>query len=170
MWNLERINADKELVEKYGLKNRRELWKVQSEVRRIRRNARLLLSGESGYSNMKDDMLKRLVKIGVVQNSATIDNLLDLKASNVLDRRLQTVVFKKGLAKTIKQSRQLIVHGFVAVGGTRVNRPGYVVDANLETQIAYYKPIDLSIKEPKPAAAEASSKEAASEEVAAKIE
>lgn len=170
MWNLERINADKELVEKYGLKNRRELWKVQSEVRRIRRNARLLLSGESGYSNMKEDMLNRLIKIGVVQNGATIDDLLDLKANIVLDRRLQTVVFKKGLAKTIKQARQLIVHGFVAINGTRINRPGYVVDANLEAQIAYYKPIDLSVKEPKPAAAQvaAPAQNEANEEVAAK--
>ncbi len=165
MWNLERINADKELVEKYGLKNRRELWKVQSEVRRVRRNARLLLSGESGYSDMKDKMLSRLVKIGMIASGATIDDLLDLKASNMLDRRLQTVVFKRGLAKTIKQARQLIVHGYIAMGGTRINKPGYIVDANAEPQISYYKPIDLSPVDPKAKGASAVAEPVAISEV-----
>ena len=143
LWNLERIKTDGALVEQYGLKNMRELWKAQTEISRIRRNARLLLSGESGYESMKEGMLNRLQKIGLAKPGATADDLLDLKENSLLERRLQTIIFRKGLSKTIKQARQLTVHGFIAVNGRKVSRPGYLVDVEQEGKISYYKPINL---------------------------
>src|ERR1700733_6821118 len=123
MWSLERIKEDGGLVDQYGLKNMRELWKAQTEISRVRRNARLLLSGEAGYENIRERMLTRLQKIGLAKPGATIDDLLDLKENSLLERRLQTIVFRKGLAKTMKQARQLTVHGFIAIDGKKVSRP-----------------------------------------------
>jgi small subunit ribosomal protein S4 len=143
-WNLERIKADRTLINEFGLKNHKELWQVQSEVSRIRRNVRELLSIGSGSDDVKEKIIGRLTKLGIASSTTTLDNLLDLKENDLLNRRLQTVVFRKGLAKTIKQARQLTVHGFIAIDGRKVNRPGYLVDADIEKRITYYKTIDIS--------------------------
>lgn len=142
-WNLERIKSDRTLINEFGLKNHKELWKVQTEVSRIRSNVRELLSG-SGSDDVKNNIIGRLTRLGVASNNATLDSLLDIKENNLLGRRLQTVVFKKGMARTPKQARQLIVHGFIAIDGRKVNRPGYLVDSSVEGRIGYYKPIDVA--------------------------
>ncbi len=144
MWNLQRINADNAILEEFGLKNMRELWKVQSELSRIRSNVRTLLSGSSEQNKkIEENILLRLSKYGIATKTSSLDNLLDLKENAFLSRRLQSLVFKRGLAKTIKQARQLIVHGYISIGGKRVNRPGYLVSVDEETKIGYYKPIDI---------------------------
>jgi small subunit ribosomal protein S4 len=159
MWDLERIKASGTLIEHYGLKNMKELWQAQTEIGRIRRNARLLLSGGAGSENIKGPMFAMLERIGLAKQGATLDDLLDLKENSLLERRLQTVVFRKGLAKTVKQARQLTVHGFIAVNGKKVNKPSYIVDVKDEAGIAYYKPIDvMTAKASAAAVAEAAEK------------
>ncbi len=148
MWNLERIGTDNKLLEEYGLKNMRELWKAQTQLSTLRSNVRDLLSGSLTNTDLlKEQMISRLSRYGIASPTATLDQLLDLDANAFLSRRLQSIVFKKGLAKTPKQARQLIVHGFISVGGRRVNRPGYIVSTSDERQIGYYRNIDLGIKE-----------------------
>lgn len=143
MWDLERIKSSNALLDSYGLKNMKELWMAQTEIRRIRRNARLLLSGGAESENIKGTMFAMLERIGLAKAGATLDDLLDLKENSLLERRLQTIVFRKGLAKTVKQARQLTVHGFIAINGKKVNKPSYIVDVKDEGSIAYYKPIDV---------------------------
>ena len=159
-WSLERIKADNSLVTEFGLKNMSELWKVQTEVSRIRRNARELLSG-SGSEDVKESMIGRLQRLGIVSTSATLDNLLDLKENDILNRRLQTVVYRRGMARSMKQARQLTVHGFISINGRKVNRPGYMVDIESEKALGYYKGIDIA--PPKPASEDAPQVGAASE-------
>ena len=149
IWNAQRISADNALINKYGLKNMSELWKAQFEVSRIRRNVRLLLSGAPHAETLQRDIMGRLERLGVVQSGATLDSLLDLDENALLERRLETIVFKKGFARTPKQARQIIVHGFIAINGKRVNRPGYMVNTEDESHISYYRPIDLTVKEEK---------------------
>jgi small subunit ribosomal protein S4 len=156
-WNLERIKSDNALIDEYGLKNMKELWKIQTEISRIRRNVRELLSGGSDSEEVKEKIIGRLTRLGVASQTTTLDNLLDIKESDLLNRRLQTVVYKKGLARTIKQSRQITVHGFIAINGKRVNRPGYMVDVDAENHITYYKPIDVA--PPKQKSAETTAEE-----------
>lgn len=147
MWNIQRITSDRALINEYGLKNMKELWKVQTEISRIRGNVRGLLSGSAGGSAHSDrDLISRLAKLGIAQNDATLDSLLDIKEIAFLERRLQSLVFRKGLARSIKQARQIISHGFISIEGVRVNRPGYLVKAEEEKHIGYYKPIDIAPK------------------------
>jgi small subunit ribosomal protein S4 len=156
----------------YGLKNLKELWKASSEIGKVRRNARILLSGTSSHlEETRKLMTERLSKIGIVANKdVTLDSLLDLNPKALLERRLQTLVFKRGLATTIKQARQLITHGFISIDGKRTTKPSYIVEASEEGSIGYYKPIDISKKERPVAAAPAEEKpaeKAASESKAA---
>jgi small subunit ribosomal protein S4 len=144
MWNLARINTDGALITEFGLKNSRELWKVQTELSRLRSNIRKLLSGTSAQNDIvQANITTRLSKYGIASKDASLDSLLDLNENAYLSRRLQSLVFKRGLAKSIKQARQLIVHGYISINGKRVNRPGYLVSLDEETKIGYYKAIDI---------------------------
>ncbi len=167
-WNLERIKSDRSLINEYGLKNMKELWTAQTEVSRIRRNVRELLSG-SGSEDVKERIIGRLARLGIATRDTTLDNLLDLKENDLLNRRLQTIVFRRGMARTIKQARQLTVHGFIAIDGNRVNRPGYLVDAVVEGRISYYKPIDVMAAK-QHAQEDAAGPEAAAQQEAEKVE
>jgi len=53
----------------------------------------------------------------------TGDNLLQL-----LERRLDNVIYRAGIARTRRQARQLVVHGHFLVNGRKVNIPSYQVD------------------------------------------
>ncbi|TRM73320.1 30S ribosomal protein S4, partial [Sulfolobus sp. A20-N-F8] len=84
-------------------------------------------------------LVGKLAKIGLLKGeNSTVDDILSLTEENLLERRLQTLVYKKGLANTVYQARQLIVHGHIAIGGKRVTSPGYIVSVDEEDLIDYY--------------------------------
>ncbi len=144
IWNLERITSDNSIKKEYGLKNMKELWRAQSQVSRVRGNVRVLLSGSTQNPETERNILSSLSKLGVVPPNPTLDTILDLKNQAFLERRLQSIVFRKGLARSMRQARQLIAHGFIAINGMRVNRPGYMVSTEEENAISYYKQIDIT--------------------------
>jgi small subunit ribosomal protein S4 len=143
LWDDERIAEEGGLVADYGLKNIREVWVAKAELRKIRRQYRDLLGlGVKGAEKMSA-LLQKVIKLGYAPTTASVEALLSLHTRNILERRLQTIVFRNGLANSIRQARQLIVHGFISVGGKKVSAPSYRVSVDLEEKIAYYKPIDL---------------------------
>ncbi len=151
MWNKERIEREHGIRDKYGLGNMHELWKATTEVGKIRRNVREVLAGRA-TEVVGNSIIARLVRYGIVKQGASLDDLLIVSPEAILDRRLQSIVFKKGLAKTVGQARQLIAHGFIAIEGRKVNAPGYLVTRMEEERIAYYKPINLDHNPKKDAA------------------
>ena len=68
------------------------------------------------------------------QNS-TLDDVLNLQVTDLLSRRLQTIVQKKLYFKTPYQARQAIVHGHVMIGDSVVTIPSYIVKTEEETKI-----------------------------------
>ncbi len=86
---------------------------------------------------MENELLARLKKQGILQETAVLDNVLDLTIEDILERRLQTIVFRKGLARTIYQARQLITHGHITIDFRRVTIPGYIVHKEEEAKIMY---------------------------------
>ncbi|HSB46933.1 MAG TPA: 30S ribosomal protein S4 [Candidatus Bilamarchaeum sp.] len=152
LWDLDRIKNDRALMTEYGLKNMRELWRATAELKKYRREARRLLSLTE--EERKDDakkVLQKLARMGVLKEGAVIDDVLSLEVRVILERRLSTLVLRKGLAKTIAQSRQLITHGFIGIKGRMVTRPGYLVSSEEESALSHTKPIDLSTKTEAPA-------------------
>lgn len=141
-WEGERIKAEQELVRKYGLKNKKELWKAQSILRSFRRQSRELqarLRYEEAQAMVETEkLLKRCGRIGLLpMEGSTLDDVLGLNTESFLNRRLQTFVFEKGLASTHSQARQLIVHGHIDVDDRRVTIPGYIVKRGEEAKIEY---------------------------------
>ena len=141
-WEGERIKAENELLKKYGLKNKKELWRAQSVLRRFRHRARelqaLVRYADRQAGKERDELIGRLGRLGLLPTEgATLDDVLGLDVEAVLSRRLQTLAFVKGLAFTPHQARQFIVHGHVSVGTRRVTVPGYLVTRTEEGSIAY---------------------------------
>ena len=137
-WIKDRLLAEIELVGKYGLKNKKELWIAGTLARKLRHRARQLLAlPEDIRRDQMRALLDRLYAMGLVEKDAALDDILGLTAADVLERRLQTIVYKKGLARTIYQARQLIVHGHISIGGRRVTSPGYLVGRDEEALVDY---------------------------------
>jgi small subunit ribosomal protein S4 len=126
-----RIDAEDIIVQKFGLKNKREIWKAKSAVSRFRRRAKALIGKDMEEQNK---YFEKLSKMGL--NVTSVSDALALTEENLLNRRLQTVVFKKGLANSPKQARQLIVHKSVLVDGCVVNIPSFLVTRDLESKIS----------------------------------
>lgn len=130
-WKAERIASEKTLVRKYGLKNKREVWKAQTRLREFRGTARTLLSKQHTptpqISKESEELLTKMNRVGLLRGGRTLDDILGLDVENILTRRLQTIVYLKGLSSTPKQARQFIVHGHVTVRGRRVTVPSYLV-------------------------------------------
>jgi len=137
-WIKDRLMKEVELVGKYGLKNKRELWIAETLARKLRHRARNLLAlPEAEREHAMRVLLEKLYHMGLVEKDSTLDDILGLTAENILERRLQTIVFKKGLAKSIYHARQLIVHGHIAIQGRRVTSPGYLVSREEEDLVDY---------------------------------
>jgi small subunit ribosomal protein S4 len=140
-WEKERIDSEKEIVVKYGLKNKRELWKSQAMLDSFRSQARKLqakLRTEDQFSQKQfQELIKRLSRYNILGQNASLDDILSLSIDDILQRRLQTIVFRKNLARTPKQARQLITHGHVEFDGRRVNVPGIMVEGSKEESIRY---------------------------------
>ncbi|BDH79728.1 MAG TPA: 30S ribosomal protein S4 [Methanothermobacter sp.] len=138
-WNAERIKEENRLLTKYGLKNKKEIWKAETMIRRYRRDARHLLGlPEEQTRNEREQLLGHLKRMGILADDAKLEDVLNLTIEDVLKRRLQTMVYEKGLAKTIRQARQMIVHGHIALDGGKVNAPGYLVKKGEEDKIGFY--------------------------------
>jgi len=135
-WDRERIQAERKLIERYGLKNKRELWRMQAILRAWRSQARRLLASRGRQAELETrQLLSKLRRYGLVGENATLDDVLGLTLENVLERRLQTIVWRKGLARSARHARQLIVHGKVVLGGQRVNSPSFLIEKGMENLI-----------------------------------
>ena len=142
-WQAERINAENELTKKYGLKNKKEIWKAQTSLRRYRGQARELLakidSDDPQIKKESNQLLLHLTRFNILPINSTLDDVLALEVEVVLSRRLQTLTYLRGFANTPSQARQLISHGHIEIDGRKINVPGYLVTKNEEDKIDYIK-------------------------------
>ena len=120
----------------FGLKTKRELWKTQTELSRVRFQARSILALRQEDRRRKEPILiQSLSKIGLVDQNSTLDDVLNLQVTDLLSRRLQTIAQRKLYFKTPYQARQAIVHGHIMIGDYVITIPSYVVKTEEETKI-----------------------------------
>ena len=114
-WQGERIKAEVEVVRAFGLKNKTEVWKAETILRNLRKQSRdlqaRLRTGDEQAKIEADALLAKCGRLGYLPVGSNLNDILALKDEDVLSRRLQTIVYEKGLASTIKQARQMITHG-----------------------------------------------------------
>ncbi len=148
-WQEDRIKEENDYIMHYALKNKKEYWKARSVLKNIRAQARNLQArlryGEKQATEEMEKLLDRLTKKGYLKGQEhELNDVLSLSIENILNRRLQTLVYHKGLAHTPRQARQFIIHGHISVDGRKVTVPGYVVDKEEEPTIGYYSNSPIS--------------------------
>ncbi len=134
----ERIMEELEFLGKYGLRNKREYWKARTKLadwRNIARQSRRLLKDKA--IEAQQVLIRKLNRLGIIGAEAEFEDILHLTVEDVLKRRLQTLVFEKGLASTVHQARQYIVHGHIQVIGKKIDAPSYLVKLNEEDFIDF---------------------------------
>ena len=131
-YDLVRIKSEDEIVNKYVLKSKIEIWKAKAKLDKIRRIAKSLLRGSSEQE--QNSFLEKLSKQGY--NVKNVVEVLALTEGDILNRRLQTVVYKKGIATTPKGARQMITHKRIIVDKRIVNVPSYLISKDEETKIS----------------------------------
>ena len=125
-----RMDEENVLMKRYGLKNKREIWKAKTAVSKLRRRAKELIGKDE---EEQKGFFEKLNKMGFVVRD--VSDVLALTEESLLDRRLQTFLFRKKMANTVRQARQLIVHKNVLVDGRVVNIPSFIVTRELEGKI-----------------------------------
>jgi small subunit ribosomal protein S4 len=133
-WDSIRIKDEKTLVNDYGLRRKKEIRAAEETLRKFRQRARDLIAVKD--EEKEKVLIEKLLKLGMLPKDSTgLDDVLGLSVNNILDRRLQTIVFKKGMAKTAREARQMIVHGHVNIDNRRISFPSYVVTLDEESKI-----------------------------------
>ena len=137
-WRTDALQEELKLLGQYGLRNKRELWRHETMLSKFRGIARSLI-GKTPEERIKMEkmLVTRLKKLGIIHETAVLDDILDSTIEDILERRLQTIIFRKNLAKSIYQARQLITHGHITIGEQRVTVPSYLVRTEEENQITY---------------------------------
>ena len=137
----ERLDSEMKLIGQYGLKNKHEIWRVQFAVSKIRTAARELLTLDEKDPRRAFEgaaLLRRLNRLGVLEEDrSNLDYVLALTLNDFLERRLQTQVFKLGLARSIHHARVLIKQRHIRVGKQLVDVPSFMVRVESQKHIDF---------------------------------
>ena len=137
-WDETRIAEEKILLKDYGLKNKKEIWNAESMLRRFKAQAKKLIATKGPQAEKeKQQLLTRLASLGLTSQKSDLDTVLGLNIGNLLNRRLQTTVYNRKLARTVTQARQFIVHEHIAVKEKKIAVPSYLVRKEEEESISY---------------------------------
>ena len=138
-WKKERIDKEREMVKQYGLKNKTEIYKSESKARKFASLAKNLIRDKRKKQAQIEtkQLLDKLTKYGFIKQESKLENVLEITITNILNRRLQTLVFKKQLANTIKQARQFISHGHIIVNNKKITIPSYMISLEEESTIGF---------------------------------
>lgn len=137
-WQKARIEEENELLKKYGLKNKTEIWKMYSFLTDIYKNVKRLVPLTSPQAmREKKQLQQKVIDLGLLAPSATFSDILMIKLEDVMSRRLQSVVAAKNLAHSMRQARQMVVHEHITVGGRTITMPSYLVGIQEQEQIHF---------------------------------
>ncbi len=149
-WQKERLDEEAALLKEYGLNTKKEIYRINSFHRKLLSQtkhlsaARLNPSLSAQAEKEINQFLTRLKSLNIIDESAKLDDVLNVSIKNIMERRLQTLVFRKGLARSMKQARQFITHRHIMVNGKPITSPTYLVSKQEEVTISFKPASKLS--------------------------
>jgi small subunit ribosomal protein S4 len=147
-YDITRLEEELKIIGAYGLRNKRELWGIRTKLSTLRRRAREMLSIDPvERADAESMMISKLHGQGLVPEKGNLEDILELAIQDLMERRLQTVIFRRGMAKSLFQARQLIVHGHVAVDGQKMKAPGHTLTIHEEEKLDYAESSPYNAKE-----------------------
>ena len=137
-WQKSRIDEEKILSKEYGLKNKRGIWKTHSILKNFYAQAKKLTTLQTKQSEIeRAQLLAKLYSLALLEKDAKLEDVLTITLKDVMGRRLQTLVFNKNLARSVKQARQFINHTHIYVAGKNITSPSYLVSREEEPSISF---------------------------------
>lgn len=137
-WIKSRIENEKRLAREFGTKSKKEIWKMETVLKNFKNQAKKLIALNTPQSKIETEHLfRRVQELGLVKSDVSFDSILGLDVDHLMARRLQSVVYTKGLAKSVGQARQFIVHGHVLVDGKKITSPAYLVSQKEEASVSF---------------------------------
>lgn len=142
-WDKARVEKERKIMESNGLRRKKELRVLETTIRNLRRRARELIALKD--EKAREMLVKKVREMGLISKAdMALEDILGIELENILERRLQTQVLKKGLANTRKQARQFITHGHIMVNGRKVISPGYLVTLGEENELSFRQTSSLN--------------------------
>jgi small subunit ribosomal protein S4 len=134
-WRIERITEENQIIKEYGIPKKTELWKAKAKLESFKNQAKRVTARTDAQAGVeRQNLVKKLESLNLIKE-ATLEAILGISIKDVLNRRLQTLVYKKGYAKTMSQARQMIIHRHILVGGKINTSPSYIVRLSEEANI-----------------------------------
>ena len=137
-WNKKNIDENKELSSEFGLRSRKEILIADSFLKKYMDIAKKLIASTTQQGEKeKAQILTKLTDLGLLSAGAELNEILGLNVRDVLNRRLQSIVFRQGLARSVNQARQFIVHRHIQIGQKEMTIPGYLVTLTEENSVSF---------------------------------
>src|SRR3989338_8189630 len=137
-WQKDRIEVENELKKKYGFRTKKEIWKMNSFLSKMKDLSKKLIAAHGSQADIeKVHLIKKASSYGLVKPNAKIEDVLAITLEDVLNRRLQTIIVKKKFGRSMLQARQFITHGHVMVKDKTINSPSYLVKLDEESRILF---------------------------------
>ena len=137
-WIKSRIEEERKIRMEFGTRNKKEIWKMETTLKNFKTQAKNLIVLKTKQSELETNHLFRKMKeLGLIKGEVSFDTILGLSLHDLMARRLQTLVFKKGMARTVSQARQFVVHEHILVNGKKITSPSYIVSFKEESTIEF---------------------------------
>jgi len=139
----ERIESELKTCGEYGLRCKKEMWRVQLTLAKLRKAARELLTLEEDDQRRMFEgraLMRRMFKFGLLNPDTEngLDYVLGMTVQKFLERRLQTLVFRTKKAKSLHHARCLIHQRHIAVDNQLVNVPSFMVTVENQNKIDFH--------------------------------
>ncbi len=135
-WEKARLEEERKIVTEYGIRRKKEIRRLETIIRDLRRRARKLIATKDEKESKL--LIEKVLKIGLLAKSKpALEDILGIELKDILERRLQTLILKKGFANTVKQARQFITHGHITLNGQKIISPNYIVAVEEEAGIMF---------------------------------
>ncbi len=137
-WNRLAIDEERQLLQEYGLKKKKEIFIASSFLKKYKNQAKKLIAVKTAQGEKeRKQMLDKLQRLGLLPAGAKLDGVLSLKLRDVLERRIQSRIVRTGLAKTMNQARQMVTHHHIAIGGEEITSPSYLASLEEESTLSF---------------------------------
>jgi len=137
-WNRITIDEERVLVQEYGLQKKKEIQIANSFLKKYKDITKRLIADTTAQgAKERQQMLDKLQRLGLLRGEAKLDQVLSITLKDILERRIQSIVCRKGLSKGMWQARQFITHRHIAIGDKEITSPSYLVSLSEEGIIAF---------------------------------
>ncbi len=147
-WSKAAIESEAILRKDFGLKKKKEIYIASSFLKKYKDISKRLIADKTAQGAKEgQQMIEKLQRLGLLSAGATLDQVLSLKLEDILGRRIQSIVCRKGLAKSMNQARQFITHRHILTGNKEITSPSYITSLQEEALLSFHGRSALSSSE-----------------------